>query len=268
MIRTGDTLKNPVTGEVLRFVKAAADTGGEYVLVEVVVEPNGFVAAAHVHPYQTETFEILEGKVAFRAGKDTIVAKVGDTVRIDPGTPHKFWNDGETDALFRTEIRPALQFESLIETMFGLASDGKTNRRACRTRFVSRSSRMHTSTSCVCPSRRHGCRRSDWRSGTARPARRLQGDVRAGGALRGSLSLSRRLDDRASRGSTRRSGLSARSSSANDGARQTGGDDVAGRLRTRRVAGHGNQERPAIESDETEVRRRPDRRRTWHVAEE
>jgi quercetin dioxygenase-like cupin family protein len=127
MIRSGDTLTNPVTGEVVRFVETAADTGGEYVLVEVVVEPNGAVAAAHVHPYQTETFEILEGELTFRAGSETIVAKAGDTVRIDPGTPHKFWNDGETDARFRTEIRPALQFESLIETMFGLANDGKTN---------------------------------------------------------------------------------------------------------------------------------------------
>ena len=129
MIRSGDTLHNPVTGEVIRFVKAAADTGGEYVLVEVVVRPDGAVAAAHVHPYQAETFEILEGEVTFRAGKETIVAKAGDTVRVDPGTPHKFWNAGETDARFRTEIRPALQFESLIETMFALAADGKTNRK-------------------------------------------------------------------------------------------------------------------------------------------
>ena len=129
MIRSGDTLHNPVTGEVIRFVKAAADTGGEYVLVEVVVEPNGAVAAAHVHPYQTETFEILEGEVTFRAGKETIVANAGDTVRVDPGTPHKFWNAGETDARFRTEVRPALEFESLIETMFALANDGKTNRK-------------------------------------------------------------------------------------------------------------------------------------------
>lgn len=129
MIRTGDTLRNPVTGEVLRFIRAAADTGGEYVLVEVVVEPNGAVAAAHVHPYQTETFEILEGEVTFRAGKETIRATAGDTVRIDPGTPHRFWNDGDVDARFRTEIRPALAFESLIETMFGLANDGKTNRK-------------------------------------------------------------------------------------------------------------------------------------------
>jgi quercetin dioxygenase-like cupin family protein len=129
MIRPGDTLHNPVTGEVIRFVETAADTNGEYVLIEVVVEPNGAVAAAHVHPFQTEIFEILEGEVTFKAGKETIVARAGETVRVDPGTPHKFWNAGETDARFRTEIRPALQFESLMETMFGLANDGKTNRK-------------------------------------------------------------------------------------------------------------------------------------------
>lgn len=129
MIRSGDTLHNPVTGETLRFVKSAADTDGEYVLVEVVVEPRGAVAAAHVHPYQTETFQILEGVVGFKAGGETIIAEAGETVRVDPGTPHKFWNAGETDARFRTEVRPALEFESLIETMFALANDGKTNRK-------------------------------------------------------------------------------------------------------------------------------------------
>jgi quercetin dioxygenase-like cupin family protein len=127
MISTGDVLTNPVTGEQLRFVQAAADTNGEHVLVEVVVQPGGFVAAAHVHPYQTETFEILEGTVAFEVDGDVIVASAGETVRVDPGTAHRFWNPGDTAAVFRTEVRPGLQFESLIETMFALAADGKTN---------------------------------------------------------------------------------------------------------------------------------------------
>jgi len=30
---------------------------------------------------------------------------------------------------FRCEVRPALQFEQLLETMFALAADGKTNRK-------------------------------------------------------------------------------------------------------------------------------------------
>lgn len=129
MIRTGDTLRNPVTGEQLHFLKAAADTNGEYTLVEVTVEPNGSVAAGHVHPYQTETFEIVSGVVWFKLGGKEILAGAGDTVVVEPGTAHRFWNAGQERAVFRTEVRPALRFERLIETMFTLAADGKTNRK-------------------------------------------------------------------------------------------------------------------------------------------
>jgi quercetin dioxygenase-like cupin family protein len=129
MVAKGDVLHNPVTGELIRFLETSADTGGEYVLIEVVVEPNGFVAAAHVHPYQSERFEVLEGTVCFEADGRQVVARAGDVVTVEPGTSHRFWNEGETDARFRCEIRPALQFERLIETMFTLAADGKTNRK-------------------------------------------------------------------------------------------------------------------------------------------
>ena len=56
MIRKGDRLENPVTGEVLIFHKTSRETDGEAVLVETIVRPDGFVAAAHVHPHQTERF--------------------------------------------------------------------------------------------------------------------------------------------------------------------------------------------------------------------
>ncbi len=49
MIRTGQTIENPVTGERVVFRKTAADTKGEFVLIDVFVEPHGFVAATHVH---------------------------------------------------------------------------------------------------------------------------------------------------------------------------------------------------------------------------
>lgn len=129
MIRTGEVLHNPVTGELMQFLKTSADTNGEYVYIEVVVEPNGFVAAPHVHPYQTERFEIVAGELTFKAGKREFVAKAGEEVLVEPGTPHKFWNSGAEEARFRCEIRPALTFESLIETMFALAADGRTNKK-------------------------------------------------------------------------------------------------------------------------------------------
>lgn len=129
MIRTGDILENPVTGERMKFLKTSADTNGEAVVVELELAPTGFVAMPHVHPLQSERFEIVEGTVMFKLGRKTIAAEVGDVVTVEPGTPHKFWNESGEPARFVTVVRPALRFEELIETMFSLAADGKTNRK-------------------------------------------------------------------------------------------------------------------------------------------
>ena len=129
MIRTGDVIENPVTSERLHFLATSADTNGEKVVVECTVRPDGFVAAAHVHPQQEERFEIREGRVGFKVGRKRIEACPGDVVVVPAGTVHKFWNAGDTDARFVTEVRPALGFERLIETMYSLAADGKTSRK-------------------------------------------------------------------------------------------------------------------------------------------
>ena len=129
MITTGQSLTNRVTGETLVFRTTSADTNGERVVVETFVEPNGAVAAAHVHPAQEERFEVLAGEVEFRLGGRKLVAKPGDRVLVPAGTPHRFRNVGEETAHFVCEVTPALGFEQLIETMFSLAEDGKVNRK-------------------------------------------------------------------------------------------------------------------------------------------
>jgi quercetin dioxygenase-like cupin family protein len=129
MIQVGDTIENPVTGERLLFRKTSRETGGQAVVIETFVQPNGFVAAAHVHPSQEERFEVLRGSVGFKVGRKKLIVGPGQRVTVPAGTPHKFWNAGDDEAHFVCEVRPALQFESLLETMFALAADGKTNRK-------------------------------------------------------------------------------------------------------------------------------------------
>jgi mannose-6-phosphate isomerase-like protein (cupin superfamily) len=129
MIRAGDAITNSVTGERLLFHRTASDTDGEYVLLEATIQPGGFVAAAHIHPNQSERFEVLEGTLCLRRGRETLTAHAGDVVTVPAGTPHRFWNPGESDARFLCEVRPALAFEQLLETMFALAEDGRTNRK-------------------------------------------------------------------------------------------------------------------------------------------
>ena len=99
-------------------------------LFDTFVEPGGAVAAAHVHPYQTE---MLHGhrraRSASRRGREKLELGPGEVVVIDPGRRTSSGTPATRRCASVREVRPALQFESLIETMFGLAADGKTNRK-------------------------------------------------------------------------------------------------------------------------------------------
>jgi quercetin dioxygenase-like cupin family protein len=129
VLRAGDTLENPITGERLVFVATAAETAGECTIFDTYVRPKGTVAAPHVHPYQTELFDIRSGRIGVKLGREMIEAGAGDVLTIHPGVAHRFWNAGDSELHFRATVTPALQFESLLETMFKLAADGKTNKK-------------------------------------------------------------------------------------------------------------------------------------------
>jgi quercetin dioxygenase-like cupin family protein len=128
MTVAGQTLENPVTGERLHFRKTARETGGAYTLFEATIHPGGTLASAHFHPTQSERFEILAGTLTLWVGGRTFEANPGDVVLIEPGTPHCFWNKTDADVRFLAKVSPALEIEELLETMYSLAADGKTNR--------------------------------------------------------------------------------------------------------------------------------------------
>jgi mannose-6-phosphate isomerase-like protein (cupin superfamily) len=129
MIRSGDTITNPATGESITFHTTSADTNGDAVVIETVVQPDGAVCATHVHPSQTERFSVIDGRLGMKVGRKKLLLERGDVAVVEAGTPHKFWNMGDEEVRFVCEVRPALQFESLLETMFALAADGKTNKK-------------------------------------------------------------------------------------------------------------------------------------------
>jgi quercetin dioxygenase-like cupin family protein len=129
MIRSGDTISNPVTGESITFHQTSADTNGEAVVIETVVQADGAVCASHVHPSQMERFSVIEGRLGMKVGRKKLLLERGDVAVVEAGTSHRFWNMGDEEVRFVCEVRPALQFESLLETMFALAADGKTNKK-------------------------------------------------------------------------------------------------------------------------------------------
>ena len=128
MIQAGQTIENPVTGERVVFTETALQTGGKSTRFEAFVSPGGHLPTSHVHPKQTERFEIVSGTLTMKLAGRTFEAGPGETVVVEPGMHHDFANDTDEVVHFKVEVSPALQIESLIETMYGLAADGKTNR--------------------------------------------------------------------------------------------------------------------------------------------
>ena len=129
MVRAGDVIENPVTGETMRFVLTGAETAGELLRIDMGVRPGGFVAAEHVHPHQEERFQIASGHITLRVDGAERVYGPGEQITIPPGTPHVWWNSGDDELSVFLDFRPAGRFTEFITTFFAMALSGKTNSR-------------------------------------------------------------------------------------------------------------------------------------------
>jgi quercetin dioxygenase-like cupin family protein len=129
MITPGDTLENPVTGERFTFTDTSESTAGELLAFELGLRPGGAVPIPHVHPIQTERFEVVDGHMTFRVGLRNVHAGPGDVIEVAPGVAHSFANKGDEEARVRVEVRPALAMEEMFAEVIAMAEAGRMNRR-------------------------------------------------------------------------------------------------------------------------------------------
>lgn len=129
MIHSGQTLENPVTGERFTFTHTAASTDGELLAFELALRPGGAVPIPHVHPIQTERFEMLSGTMRFRVGLRHVTAEAGDVLEIEPGVMHGFANAGDEEVRVLVEVRPALAMEDMFAEVIAMAEAGRMTRR-------------------------------------------------------------------------------------------------------------------------------------------
>jgi quercetin dioxygenase-like cupin family protein len=127
MAKSGQTIENPLTHERIVFRQTARDTDGALLQADCFVGRGGFVAAEHVHPRQEERLILKAGSIKFRLAGREQVYSAGETIVVPPGTAHQWWQQGDQELHVVLEFRPALNFEEFLETIFGLARDGKTN---------------------------------------------------------------------------------------------------------------------------------------------
>jgi quercetin dioxygenase-like cupin family protein len=117
-------IRNAATGEAVRIIRGAGETGGELLVMEARWTDPNHVTPAHLHPAMEERRHVVEGEVGFRIAGRESVAGPGDSVTAAPGDLHQCWNAGGGPALMRIEMRPPLRFEEFIRQLFALANEG------------------------------------------------------------------------------------------------------------------------------------------------
>lgn len=126
-MRAGEIYENRVQGDRFFVREGGEDTGGERLVGDLYIRPGGAIAGKHVHSYITERFEVVAGTVGFHvAGRDEL-ARLGEPVEVPPGAVHAWWNAGEDEAHVLVDVRPAERFELMVQNLYGLANDGKSN---------------------------------------------------------------------------------------------------------------------------------------------
>ena len=124
-----DTIVNGRTGERLTFGHGTDGGGRETVAVSVTLPAGEDGPPLHVHPTFSERFEVVEGRFGLRVAGVESVLEVGESATVPPGTPHTWWNAGETPVRVRgsADGPNAERLEPFLTTYFTLVNTGRTN---------------------------------------------------------------------------------------------------------------------------------------------
>ena len=125
---TDQWIEDPALRQRFRFTRSTDPDGGEVLHVEARVDPGGGVPP-HIHPAVEERFHVLEGRVAFLAGRKWVEAGAGEEVVVPPGTRHAYRNKSDAPARFRCDARPPSSLQAFLEDTAALSRAGKITSR-------------------------------------------------------------------------------------------------------------------------------------------
>ena len=95
---------------------------GEVLVMEATYGGSGSLPPEHLHPRQTERFEVLEGTLRAIVGGEDRRYGAGDAFEVPPGTPHQM--TGEGPARVRWEVTPALRTAEFFQRLYSAEGPG------------------------------------------------------------------------------------------------------------------------------------------------
>lgn len=126
-IKVGEVWENPVTGERGKVLELPWQNQHGCLVAELSALAGARVMGEHYHPALTEHFTPLEGELTVKCDGQVRILRQGETVTVEPGVRHDWWNATGRDIRVRVEVTPGERFLHMIETFFGLARLGHTD---------------------------------------------------------------------------------------------------------------------------------------------
>lgn len=136
MVKPGDVIENPVTGERITFLRTSAETGGSLAEMELELSPTAALAAEHIHLRQEERFDVLDGLIRLRCRGEESLAGAGETVVVPAGAPHSWAPEGDAGARVRLTFTPGAGIEEFFDEFFRLGREGRTDAKGMPNLFV------------------------------------------------------------------------------------------------------------------------------------
>jgi quercetin dioxygenase-like cupin family protein len=126
---TSETAFRTRDGGSVRFVRTAAETGGDLLEMRVAYAASAAAPPLHLHPEQEERFEVVRGELWARIGDREATYGPGGRFVVPARTPHAMRPVGQGGAEVVWAIRPALESEAFFRVAWGLDPDAPGARR-------------------------------------------------------------------------------------------------------------------------------------------
>jgi len=126
-ITAGEVWENPVSGEHAILVELPYANLDGHCVAELTALAGTRVGGEHRHPAAVERFTVLEGELTVKRNGQEHRLGTGETMTIEAGIWHDWWNESDRDARLRAEITPGERIIHMIETVWGVARLGHSN---------------------------------------------------------------------------------------------------------------------------------------------
>jgi len=123
-------------GNVMAFKAVAAQTGGDFSLMERTVPPGARMPPPHRHVNCSEAFFVLAGTITFRLDEAELSGRAGDFLLVPRGAGHTFGNTSTEPARLLVLHAPAM--DAYFEELHRLWAAGEPPPRETERELMSR----------------------------------------------------------------------------------------------------------------------------------